>query len=87
MKFPLNKLIEVLWLDIATTNYGWLSPEDATERAQPIHVKTVGYVLEDTPQYLKLAMLQTQLEQNEVGVTATIPKGTIKRMKVLKGLS
>lgn len=87
MLFPLLKICECLWSDITTSNLGWQSPDSARETSQPTMVKTIGYVLEDTPQFLKLAMLQTQLEQNEVGVVATIPKGCIKRMKILKGLN
>lgn len=86
MKFPLTKLVEVIWTDITTFNTGWVQPEEAVAIAQPTYVKTVGYVLSDTADFLKLAMLQAQIEQNEVGVTATIPKGCIKKMKVLKGL-
>lgn len=86
MKFPLTKLVEVEWVDITTFNTGWVTPDQAREIAQPTTIRTAGYVLEDSTSYLKLAMLQSQVEQNEVGVTATIPKGCIKRLKVLKGL-
>lgn len=87
MKFPLTKLVEVEWIDITTTNTGWLAPDAAAAQSQPSTIRTVGYVLEETKIYLKLAMLQAQLEQNEVGVTCTIPKGVVRRMKILKGLS
>lgn len=86
MKFPLDKCVMVEWADITTFNSGWLPPSAAAEQSQPTIIRTVGFVLEDTKDYLKLAMLQSQIEQNEVGVVCSIPRGTIKRFKVLKGL-
>jgi hypothetical protein len=83
----LTKLVEVEWQDISTNNVGWQSPEAAIASATPVTVRTVGYVLAETREYLKLAMLQTEAGQNEIGVTAVIPRGVIKRIKVLKGLS
>ena len=86
MKRPLNKLVEVFWEDITSHNSGWVDRETAIANAQLTQVYTVGYVLEDTPKILKLAMMQALSNDGEVGVTCTIPKGVIRRMKVLKGL-
>lgn len=85
-EFPLNKIIEILWNDITSANTPWQSPKEAAAEAVPILVKTVGYVLEETPKLIKLAMLQTSANGGEVGVTCVVPKGTIVRSKVLKGL-
>lgn len=86
IRFPLNKIVEAEWHDITTLNSPWQPAKDAAAECTPITVKTVGYVLEDAPKFLKLAMLQTSCNGGEVGVTAVIPKGCIIRSKVLKGL-
>ena len=85
-KFPLNRCVEVLWNDITSSNTPWLSVKDAIEDCNPIEVKTIGYVMHEDSKLLKLAMLQTSSNGGEVGVTCVIPKGTIIKMKVLKGL-
>lgn len=85
-QFPLNKIVEVLWTDITTFNDGWQSPTDAKRNSNLMLIKTVGYVLEDTPKELKLTMMQALTNAGEVGVTAVIPRPVIKRIKVLKGL-
>lgn len=84
--FPLTKIVEVLWEDITTTNSGWITPNQARTDFPCVLVRTVGYVLEDSPKLLKLVMLQSEAGEGEVGVIASIPKGVILRSKVLKGL-
>ena len=86
MKRPLSRIVEVLWDDITSHNAGWVDRDTAIANAQLTTVYTVGYVLEDTPRILKLAMMQAMANDGEVGVTCTIPKGVIRRMKTLKGL-
>lgn len=85
-RFPLNTLMEVIWTDICTHNVGWQSVDDAKRDSDLMEIKTVGYVLEDTPKVLKLAMMQAITNEGEIGVTAVIPKGVIKKFKVLKGI-
>jgi hypothetical protein len=85
--FPLPKLVEVVWEDMTTLNTGWLTVEGAVELAsQATPIKTVGYVAGEDDINLVLVMLQSSANNGEVGVTATIPKGCIRQMKVLKGL-
>ena len=84
--FPLGRIIECEWNDITTMNSPWQDTKSAIKECDPILVKTVGYVLEETSKHIKLAMLQTSANGGEVGVTAVIPKGCIVRSKVLKGL-
>ena len=86
MKRPLNRIVEVFWEDITTHNSGWTDRDNVITNAQLTPVYTVGYVLEDTPRILKLAMMQALSNDGEVGVTCSIPKGVIRRMKVLKGI-
>lgn len=85
-RFPLQTILEVLWADITSYNDGWKSPESAAKDMIPVEVKTIGYVIEDTKQSIKLAMMQAETNGGEVGVTCVIPRSNIKRLKVLKGL-
>lgn len=85
-KFPLKTLLEVEWEDITTFNQGWMSAAEAKKESALMPIRTVGYLLEETPKLLKLTMMMSPTNDGEVGVTAVIPKGVIKRMKTLKGL-
>lgn len=85
-EFPLKKLVEVIWEDMTTVNTGWLSPAQALNGAFAMPIKTVGYVLSEDDTNLILVMLQSSANDGEVGVTAVIPRGCIRRMKILKGI-
>lgn len=78
----LYDLIEVEWID-AQTETGWEDLEDHTLNEKELHVRSVGYMLYNTPVCIVLAQTIDLTENPSFNGTITIPKVSILQKKKL----
>jgi hypothetical protein len=74
------KIVEVIWNDSKGVTSGW-EPKDELEQLKPVHINSVGYLLEDREDYVTI--LQSDSADEVVG-RMTIPKGCIRDMNVIR---
>lgn len=79
-EYPLNKLMEIEWLDSATKG-GWNHHDNYQEEAQTSLCKSVGYVLKDNKDMIVL--VQTQSVTQNVTDSIAVPKGCIVKVRKL----
>ena len=79
------KIVEVTWIDCSGRD-GWQSKEQAN--IVPHTIRTVGYVMEDTDDYLSLVeSLVDPLKDRQInthGCALAIPKSAIRKRRNLK---
>lgn len=79
-KYP---LVEVIWDDATSLSQGWKNKDEfAKEELVPEIVLSVGFVVKETDDHLILAM-DTDSDGDHAS-RSQIPKGMIKKIKVLK---
>ena len=79
MSFDLGEFVFIEWLDAETVgDCNWMEISEALERAKesPPLIKTVGFVLHQTKEYIALV---DSIGANETGHLTKIPKKMIKR--------
>jgi len=72
-------LLEVWWDDAAGLRHGW---ESSVDKLEPQTVLSVGFLIKETDDHIVIAQ-DTDAEGSHNG-RAQIPKGMVKRMKVLR---
>lgn len=75
------KVIEVIWID-AQSSMQPLTLEDAKTKLKPALTKSVGYLVHEEHDYVLLAF--TDFKEGQFKHWQLIPKGMIKKQKVLK---
>ena len=80
-RFPLRDRVEVEWVDSAHCG-GWASIDHKRRIQGVVTCRTVGYVLERTPEVLKLVMSQSN-DAQDVADGMSIPRSVIKRVRRL----
>lgn len=71
--------VEVAWLDIASYS-GWM-PVERAKGATPIVMKSIGYVVEDAKDALRIAMTREQEPDGKVTEILVIPRGNVLKTK------
>ena len=80
---PRSKLYEIKWLDAYEMESGWLDLEDAL-KIKPPEVRSVGYVLKETEEYIILAGdLGSDQIDKDVGRVTVIPGQWIVNKKII----
>jgi len=80
---PRSQLYEVRWLDAYEMESGWLDLEDAL-KIKPPEVRSVGYVLKETKEYIILAGdLGSDQIDKDVGRVTVIPGQWIVDKKII----
>lgn len=77
----MKELLEVHWHDACTTSL-WRSRKDYLELAEPVHCRTVGYLLKKTKRSLTLIM--TQGNNDDINGSMTIPRDWIQKITTLR---
>ena len=72
-------LVEVTWDDASSLEHGWVDPAD--EKLQPQLVKTVGFLVNESENYLVIA---STTDGNWVNGRFQIPRGMVKAVKPLR---
>ena len=72
-------LVEVTWDDASSLEHGWVDPAD--EKLQPQLVKTVGFLVSESDQYLVIA---STTDGTWVNGRFQIPRGMVKAVKPLR---
>jgi len=72
-------LIEVIWDDAAGLRHGW---ESSIEKLEPQTVLSVGFLLKETDDHIVIA--QDVDAEGQHNGRSQIPKGMVKKIKVLK---
>ncbi len=72
-------LVEVTWDDASSLEHGWVDPAD--EKLQAQLVKTVGFLVSESDQYLVIA---STTDGTWVNGRFQIPKGMVKSVKPLR---
>ena len=72
-------LVEVTWDDASSLEHGWVDPAD--EKLQPQLVKTVGFLVSESDQYLVIA---STTDGTWVNGRFQIPRGMVKSVKPLR---
>lgn len=75
------KLVEVQWIDATGGGDNWISEKELLQEKACIH-NSVGYVIEDTKEHLKITMSYDE-ERESLGGWLLIPKAYIKKLKKL----
>ena len=80
---PRYELYEIKWLDAYEMESGWLDLEDAL-KIKPPEVRSVGYVLKETKEYIILAGdLGSDQIDKDVGRVTVIPGQWIVDKKII----
>ena len=80
---PRSQLYEVRWLDAYEMESGWLDLEDAL-KIKPPEVRSVGYVLKETKEYIILAAdIGSDKIDQDVGRVTVIPGQWIVDKKII----
>jgi hypothetical protein len=73
--------VEVTWVDIAA--YGsWLKREDA-KKTLPVPMKSIGYVLSDEPDLVRIAMTSEMDGDGKVTEVMVIPRQNVVKVTKL----
>jgi len=80
---PRSELYEIRWLDAYEMESGWLDLEEAL-KVRPPEVRSVGYVLKETKEYIILAgdIGSNQIDK-DVGRVTVIPGQWIVDKKII----
>ena len=81
-KGSVNRLVEVLWLDAACTGTASWEDPDVTQNAELAKALTVGYVWEESDEYIKVVASITTSHQHGNGVV--IPMGCVQEIRELR---
>ena len=80
---PRSELYEIRWLDAYEMESGWLDLEDAL-KIKPPEVRSVGYVLKETKEYIILAAdIGSNQIDKDVGRVTVIPGQWIVDKKII----
>ena len=80
---PRSKLYVIRWLDAYEMESGWLDLEDAL-KIKPPEVRSVGYVLKETKEYIILAAdIGSNQIDKDVGRVTVIPGQWIVDKKII----
>jgi hypothetical protein len=80
---PGHELYEIKWLDAYEMESGWLDLEDAL-KIKPPEVRSVGYVLKETKEYIILAAdIGSDKIDQDVGRVTVIPGQWIVDKKII----
>lgn len=74
------RLVLIEWLDAYSAPSGWKS-RDSLKAQKPIAVKSVGYMIEDNPQFITLA--SSWVEDDDMDGDITILRGMITEIREL----
>lgn len=79
-----HKIVYVEWIDIASTDSGWRTLEEAMDWADETDsvVRQVGFFLDKDDDYLTLAC--SYIPDWLVGTTIRIPMSTVKHYEVIE---
>mgnify|MGYP003662644038 CR=1 FL=1 len=69
----------VLWLDITSKTEPWICLDEAVEM-RPATMRTVGWIIEDTPDYITIAST-IDTTDDLVGDVNCIPRGVIVEIR------
>lgn len=78
------KLVMVRWTDTGGV-HGWAARQERLKEVGLAECVTVGFVLEDTDQYLTLT--ESLSDDDHVGCTTCIPKSAIMTVETLREVS
>ena len=80
---PRSELYEIRWLDAYEMESGWLDLEEAL-KIKPPEVRSVGYVLKETKEYIILAAdIGSNQIDKDVGRVTVIPGQWIVDKKII----
>ena len=80
---PRSELYEIRWLDAYEMESGWLDLEEAL-KIKPPEVRSVGYVLKETKDYIILAAdMDDSKDIKDVGRVTVIPGQWIVEKKII----
>jgi hypothetical protein len=75
------KIVEVVWMD-AQSSMSSLTIDEAKKRFKPVMTRSVGYLIHEETDFILLAF--TDFNEGQFKHWQSIPKGMIKKQKVLK---
>jgi hypothetical protein len=81
-KRSVSRLVEVKWLDAACTGTSNWEDPNVTQEAELAKALTVGYVWEETDEYIKVVASITTSHQHGNGVV--IPMGCVQEIRELR---
>lgn len=75
-------LILIEWLDPASAmDSGWKDIEELKEQARPVMMKSVGWVLDETEEYLLLA---AHIGSDQCDGDLVVPRSCVVRVEILR---
>ena len=80
----MDKIVLVVWEDIEDV-LDWESLEKVHKYKCPI-IYSIGWLVEENKKYIKICMHDASAKENDskdVSTVSTIPRGTIKEIKVI----
>ena len=83
IKWPLSKLVEIVWEDITSDSNGWVSQDEASQHSHCVIMKSVGYLLSKDKKYVKICMTQAD-EELGIALVKSFPIGCVKKIRTLK---
>ena len=78
MKYP-YPIVEVFWDDASGIRHGWAAK---SEKVEAYVAHSVGFLIKETPDHIVIA--QDTDEEGSHNGRSQIPRGMVKKMKVLK---
>lgn len=83
---PPAKLVEVIWLDASFHGDGWTHLSDFLETEPKAPCISVGFLLDDKPDYIRIAShvhTSEKGEPSQVGGAMFIPRGMVQSIRIL----
>lgn len=79
---PIAKAVCVVWEDIWDHPDTWLDYPLDEEDIQPLHMRTIGYLVQSTDKVVVIAGT-LDLKNNSLGQVCVLPKGCIRSLTLL----
>ena len=74
-----NKPVVIHWLDSFGVSTDWDSPSKV--KFKPVKTQSVGWILKETKQYIRLAPNRTMRKNGQVLGVIAIPRGAITKVE------
>lgn len=83
-------LVYIRWVDASSPHSSWMSEEDFINQCKPVYVNSVGYIIHETDDHIKLGQSYfdptTDEPRPQVSCGVAIPKAWIVERANLTGV-